>query len=117
MTKSEELFHQIAAEIPEGKESKMFGAMCIKAPNGKAGVMFQNDHMIFKLQGDVMEEALGLSDAKIFSPGGRAMNGWVQLAPAHSAKWKKYAAVAMENAAKIETVPKKKAAAAPKKKV
>ena len=50
MTKGEELFHKIATEIPDTKESKMFGALCIKAPNGKAGVMFKNDHIVFKLE-------------------------------------------------------------------
>lgn len=109
MTKAEELFHKIASELPDVVESKMFGAMCIKAPNGKAGVMFQNDDMIFKLEGDNLDEAMKLKDAKIFSPGGRAMTGWVQLEPAHSAKWKKYAEIAMENAAKI-VVEKKKPA-------
>ena len=50
MTKAEELFHAIAAEIPDTKEGKMFGALCIKAPNGKAGVMFWKEFMIFKKQ-------------------------------------------------------------------
>ncbi len=40
MTKNEELFHTIASELFDVKESKMFGALCIKIPNGKSGVMF-----------------------------------------------------------------------------
>src|SRR3954467_10353148 len=97
MTKPEELFHKIAADIPDTKEGKMFGALCIKAPNGKAGVMFWKEYMIFKLSGDAEKEALGLSGAKIFDPmGGRPMTGWVQLSDKHSAKWKKYAEIAME---------------------
>jgi hypothetical protein len=108
MTKSEELYHKIASEIPDTKESKMFGALCIKAPNGKAGVMFMDDDMIFKLDGDAEKEAMSLKDAKVFSPGGRAMTGWVQLSPAHSSKWKKYAEIAMQNVAKIEAAAKKK---------
>jgi hypothetical protein len=35
MTKAEELFHKIAAELPDVTEGKMFGALCTKTPNGK----------------------------------------------------------------------------------
>jgi hypothetical protein len=108
MDKSEELYHKIAAGIPDGTESKMFGALCIKAPNGKAGVMFHSGDMIFKLEGNLQEEALALKGAKIFSPGGRPMNGWVQVPAAHSAKWKKYAEQAMEYVKTIEVAKKKK---------
>ena len=111
MTKAEELFHKIAAELPDAQESKMFGALCIKAPNGKSGVMFWKDDMIFKLEGDKAAEALALKDAKLFDPmGGRPMNGWVQVPNAHSAKWKKYAEIAMANVKKMEVVKKKKKA-------
>lgn len=97
MTKSETLFHSIAASLPETKESKMFGALCIKAPNGKAGVMFWNEDMIFKLENKDMEKALQLKGAKIFTPmENRPMGGWVQLSFEHSKKWKGLAAKAME---------------------
>jgi hypothetical protein len=109
MTKAEEIFHKIAAEIPDAAEGKMFGALCIKAPNGKAGVMFWRDDMIFKLDGDHLKKALALADAKLFDPmGGRPMNGWVQIPNIHSAKWKKYAETAMENVKKIEVLKKVK---------
>jgi hypothetical protein len=110
MTKAEELFHKIASELPGMEEGKMFGALCIKATNGKSGVMFWREDMIFKLDGDNLEKALSLKDAKLFDPmGGRPMNGWVQVPNAHSAKWKKYAEIAMENVKKIEVVKKVKA--------
>ena len=109
MTKAEELFHKIASELPDAKESKMFGAMCIKAPNGKAAVMFKDDQMIFKLEGDVEKEALKLTGAKIFDPmGGRPMTGWVQLPESHSAKWKKFAVIAMDKVKTIAVVKKEK---------
>lgn len=113
MTKSEELFNNIAGKIPDATVGKMFGALCIKAPNGKAGVMlYKNGDMIFKMDDDHEAEALKLKDAKIFSPmDGRPMNGWVQLSPAHAAKWEKYAKVAMDYVRQIEVAPKK----APKK--
>jgi hypothetical protein len=104
MTKAEKLYHEIAAEIPDCKESKMFGALCIKAPNGKAGVMFwKEEYMIFKLDGETLEQALKLKGAKLFDPmGGRPMGGWVQLSETHISKWKKYAAISMELVKKLK---------------
>ena len=97
MTKSEELFHKIAAGLADAKESKMFGALCIKAPNGKACVMFWKDDMIFKLEDDDLKEALALKGAKIFTPmENRPMGGWVQLSFDHSKKWKAFAKKSME---------------------
>lgn len=96
MTRSEELFHTIAAGIPGAKESKMFGALCIKAPNGKAGVMFWKEDMIFKLEEDDLTNALSLKGAKIFTPmENRPMGGWVQLSYNHSKKWAALAKKAM----------------------
>lgn len=109
MTKSEVLFHEIAAAIPDTCEGKMFGALCIKAPNGKAGVMFWKDDMIFKLEGEQLQAALSLKGAKMFDPmGGRPMNGWAHVPNTHSSKWKKFAETAMENVRKIEPVRKTK---------
>lgn len=103
MTKAEELFHKIASEIPEAKESKMFGALCIKAPNGKAGAMFKNDSMIFKLDKKEEKEAMSLDGAKVFDPmGGRPMNGWYELSYAHAGRWPEFARKAMEYVKKIE---------------
>ena len=97
MTKSEELFHEIAGQLPEAKEGKMFGALCIKAPNGKAGVMFWKEDIIFKLEGDNLKKALKLKDAKLFDPmGNRPMGGWVQLSFEHSKKWKELAVKSMD---------------------
>ena len=108
MTNPEELFHAIAAGIPDTTEGKMFGALCIKAPNGKAGVMFWKEFMIFKLSGADQEKALALKDAKIFEPAeGRPMGGWVQLSGEHSKLWEKYAIIAMEGVKKIEVAGKK----------
>lgn len=108
MTKAEELYHSIAADIPDTTKSKMFGALCLKAPNGKAGVMFWKGFMVFKLPDTEQAKALLLKDAKIFTPmDGRAMNGWVQVPEECSAKWKQLAETAMEHVKKIEVKPKK----------
>ncbi len=109
MTKQEELYHKIASELSDMQESKMFGVLCIKSPNGKSGVMFWKDDMVFKLTGDMEKEAITLKGAKIFEPAaGRPMNGWILVPNAHSAKWKKYAAIAMEHVSIIEVVKKGK---------
>jgi len=96
MTKQEELYHKIVTEIPDAKQSKMFGALCLKAPNGKAGVMFYKDDIVFKLTGDDEKAAMKLKGAKLFDPmGGRPMGGWVQVSYEHAAKWKSFAEKAM----------------------
>ena len=103
MTKAEELFHTIAAEIPDVKEGKMFGALCTKTPNGKASTMFWKGFMIFKLKPEDEKEALKLSGAKIFDPAdGRPMKGWVQLSDKHSAKWKTLAIKATDYVREIK---------------
>jgi hypothetical protein len=98
MTKAEELFHKIAAELPDVTEGKMFGALCTKTPNGKASTMFWKEYMIFKLKPEDEKEAMKLSGAKTFDPSGmnRPMKGWVQLSDKHSAKWKALAVKATE---------------------
>lgn len=111
MTKAEELYHTIADELPEATKGKMFGALCVKAPNGKAGIMFWKDYMIFKLDKQNEQQALGLKDAKLFDPmDGRPMNGWVQLSYEHASKWKKYAVLAMDYVRKIDSNKPGKAA-------
>ena len=97
MTPGETLFHKIAAEIPDTKESKMFGALCIKAPNGKAGVMFKNDHIVFKLEEPLLQETLSLDGAQLFDPAdGRPMKGWVQLPYTYAEQWPDLAQKAMD---------------------
>lgn len=96
MTKAEILYHEIAAGIPDTKQGKMFGAQVIKAPNGKAGVMFWKEYLVVKLEGKDAEDTMKLDGAKIFSPmDGRPMNGWIQLSYAHAARWRGLAEKAM----------------------
>jgi len=111
MTKWEQLYHEIADNIPDTEKGKMFGALCIKAPNGKAGVMFWHEDMIFKLPEKDTKEALALKGAKIFEPAaGRPMGGWVHVPNKYSDKWKKYAISSMRNVAMIEVAAKPKPA-------
>ena len=97
MAKAEELFHQLASQFPEVKESKMFGTPCFKVPSGKAAVMLYKEDMVFKLEGNALDEALQLDGAHLFNPmGDRPMGGWVQLSLHHQDKWFTYAQMAIE---------------------
>ena len=100
MSKAEELFHKLAKNIPDAKEGKMFGALCLKILSGKAVAMFWNDSMIFKLDGRAEKEALNLNGANIGthlydSP--KQMKGWVQIPFQHAAQWKRFAELAIKN--------------------
>lgn len=98
MASTEESFNRIAAAIPDARPGRMFGAHCIKAPNGKAGVMLSSKgEMVFKLRGETLHEALALDGARNFDPSGsRPMKEWVQVPAAYSDRWERYAQEAME---------------------
>lgn len=99
MTKAEKLFHQIADELPNVIKSKMFGALCIKATNGKSTAMFWKDTMIFKLNSEDEKKVLKLKGARqaahLYAPD-RLMTGWVQVPFSHSSKWKNLAKKSLE---------------------
>jgi hypothetical protein len=103
MTKSEELFHQIATEIPDVKEGKMFGALCYKTPNGKSAGMLWKEMMVFKLTGDAEKEAMKLKGVHVFEPmKGRKMTGWYCIPVEHSKHWKKFALESVKIVKKIK---------------
>lgn len=103
MSKAEELFHIIAKEIPGAKEGKMFGALCIKTPNGKAAIIFKNDNMVFKLNKQDEAEAMKLAGAKVFDPmKAKPMNGWTELPHQHSGTWKDWAVKAVNFVKQLE---------------
>lgn len=96
MTVYEQMYHDIAARIPGTKESKMFGALCIKAENGKAGVLFWKEDMVFKLSADEQEKALKIAAAKVFEPmEGKKMTGWIHIPRQHSSMWEALARKSM----------------------
>ncbi len=64
----ENIFNEITDTIPNTIKGKMFGALCIKALNGKAGVMYHKGNMIFKLTKADEKIALLLNGTKIFDP-------------------------------------------------
>ena len=104
MNPSEQLFHEIATSLPNIKEGKMFGALCIKALNGKAVAMLWKNDMIFKLEVKNLQEALSLDGAKLFEPmDNRPMREWVQLSFDYSDRWQEFAVKALDYVAKIKT--------------
>ena len=103
MSSAEKLYHQIAAELPDATESKIFGAKCLKAPNGKALAMFWKECMTFKLRGEAAEEALSLDGAQVFTPmDNRPMNGWIQIPFIYAERWKELAEEALGYVREIE---------------
>ncbi len=109
MAKALETLAKIAEEIPGAKLSKMFGADCIKAPNGKAVCMVWKEDMVFKLTGDDEKEAMKIKGAHVFSPmEGRAMGGWIQIPAAHQKLWLDLAKKSMTLVSKIKVEKKEK---------
>ncbi len=110
MTKEETLFHSIARGMPDVTVGKTFGALCIKTPAGKSGVVLWKNDLIVKLEGEMKQMALALHGAQLFDPmGGRPMKEWVQIPAAHSDKWKLFSTEAMEYVRNIRVmkIPKK----------
>ena len=66
MTEAEEFFSRITNDIPNAKAGKMFGSLCMKMPNGKSGAMLWKDHLVVKLQGIDLEEAMNLEGTHLF---------------------------------------------------
>jgi len=103
MSAAEEFFKKISKEIPDVKEGKMFGALCVKTPNGKAGAMFWKDCIVVKLDGDAFREAMSLDGSKQFEPmEGRPMKEWVQIPFEHKNKWKKFVTISVDIVRKIK---------------
>jgi hypothetical protein len=96
MTNAEELYHEIASKLPNTTKGKMFGALCIKAANGKALAMFWKEYMIFKLDGEAQKDALSLDGASVFTPAeGRPMNGWILVPYSYANQWQSLAEQAL----------------------
>lgn len=103
MTAAEDFFNELLKEIPDVKPGKMFGSLCMKTPNGKAGAMLWHDNIVVKLEGASFKEALGLDGAKTFEPmEGRAMKEWVQIPFTHQGQWKKYALISSSSVALLK---------------
>jgi hypothetical protein len=103
MTDAGMYFNELAKEIPNVSGGKMFGASCMKTPNGKSAAMFWNDHLVVKLQGAFLDEAMSLNGTKPFEPmEGRPMNGWVQIPFEYKDHWRKFTLISAESVEKFK---------------
>lgn len=109
MTKAELFFTELTKEIPDVKPGKMFGALCMKTPNGKSAAMFWKDNIVVKLQGDSLKEALSLDGTNLFEPmEGKPMKEWVQIPFHYKDQWKKFALLSAESVKAVKKTATKK---------
>jgi hypothetical protein len=84
-------FDALAQELLAERDvqrASMFGMPSLKRRGGKAFAGLYGDDMVFKLDGAAHAEALALEGAHLFEPmAGRPMKAWVQVPPAHEARW------------------------------
>jgi hypothetical protein len=105
MTNVEVFFKELTGQIESIKPGKMFGALCMKTPNGKSAAMIWKDQLVVKLKGNFLDEALSLTGAKIFEPmEGRQMKEWVQIPFMHKDRWKEYTLLSIKS---VKDLPKK----------
>ena len=105
MSEAETYFTQLTNDIPNASPGKMFGALCMKMPNGKSAAMFWKDNIVVKLDGEALNEVLSLDGAKLFEPmEGKPMKDWVQIPFGYKDQWKTYAEI---SARSVEALEKK----------
>ena len=108
MSEAEAYFVELTKDIPNAKAGKMFGAPCMKMPNGKSAAMFWKDNIVVKLTGNALDEAAALSGAKLFEPmEGRPMKDWVQIPFSYKDQWKAFAEISAIAIEVLESKPRK----------
>ncbi len=101
---AEDYFKEILNEIPDASLGKMFGRICAKMPNGKAGMILRENTLIVKLSPEEAEE----NCFKLFTPKeGRPMNGWYEINFEDKAIWKQWAEISCTEVAKLPAKEKK----------
>jgi hypothetical protein len=109
MTAAEVYFTELTQEIPNAMPGKVFGALCMKMPNGKSAAMFWKDNIVVKLHGDALNEALSLDGAQLFEPmEGKPMKDWVQIPFNYKDQWKTFAEISAGDVEAFEKKPAKK---------
>lgn len=109
MALSSAIFDQICIEITGASRGVMFGAPCLKTPNGKAAVCLYKDWLVLKPDAELLKEILALDGAAPFDPSGkRAMAGWVQVGIDYQNYWKSWTQRCVDYVAALEAKPAKK---------
>jgi hypothetical protein len=105
---AEDYFNKIVSETKDATPGKMFGALAMKMPNGKAAAMFWNECLIVKLPEVKRDEALKLKGSQLFDPaGGRPMKEWVQIPFIHKNKWKGFVEASVRKVMQGENIKPK----------
>jgi hypothetical protein len=106
---AQKLFDEICASLESrAKRSQMFGAPCMKTPNGKAAFCLYKDMLIVKLDKQTENDTLSLDGVSVFAPmGNRPMNGWLQVGFEYAQKWPSLAAASVAFVEKLEAKPPK----------
>jgi len=105
MTNAETFFKDLSEKIKDVKPGKMFGSLCIKTPNGKSAAMIWKDHLVVKLDGNPMQEALNLRGSQRFQPmEGHLMKEWVQIPFIHKDRWKEFILLSIKS---VSSLPQK----------
>ncbi|WP_343605933.1 hypothetical protein [Fluviicola sp.] len=95
MTTEQELYTEIGQKLNDAEQSQMFGKPCFKI-HGKAFMCFYEKAVVFKLSGEIHQEALSLDGTQLFDPSGkRPMKEWVQVPFEYSSQWELFAREAM----------------------
>lgn len=100
-----EFFYELLTKTEGAEAGKMFGAVCAKMLNGKAGMMLKDDFLLVKIP----EESAADEGFKVFTPiENRPMKGWYEIPYGRREVWEKYAAISCETVSKLEPNKKKK---------
>ncbi len=88
----EALFLAIGGKVEDSISGKMFGKLCFKVGK-KAFTFLYGKEMVFKLTGEVHQEALSLDGTQLFDPSGknRPMKEWVQVPYDYKDRWEEWA--------------------------
>lgn len=89
------LYLETGKSFEHAVESQLFGKPCFKV-DGKAFACFFQNCMVFKLNGELHNEALALDGSQLFDPSGkgRPMKEWVQVPVDYSNRWQTFAEAA-----------------------
>lgn len=108
MGKAQDLFESICENTPGTKRSSMFGAPCLKTPNGKAAVCLYKDFLVVKPDPESLKDILALDGVGMFDPmDGRPMNGWAQVSLDYADRWQEFTNIAVDWVSKIPATKKK----------
>lgn len=103
-------FQELAAKVVDVKPGKMFGAHCLKTPNGKAAVMLSSQgKLVAKLTDDFRNEAMALDGVRLFEPmEGHQMKEWIEIPIEYRDKWLNFMLDSVENVRQMKPNAKKK---------